>query len=199
MAHFGYSAVAILMAIESACIPLPSELIMPVAGWMTVTNPDRFTVFGAGVAGAVGCVIGSVASYYVGMWGGRPFAEKYGKWVLIRHSDLEAADRFFTKYGNSAIFISRLLPVVRTFISFPAGVSRMNILTFTIYTFIGSLPWCTGLAYAGKLVGGNFEKISGYFHGADVVIGVIIVAGLAYYIYHHVKPEHPKCKTKGGE
>ncbi len=199
MAALGYPAVAALMAIESACIPLPSELIMPVAGWMTITHPDQFTVFGSGLAGAVGCVIGSIVAYYAGMWGGRPFAEKYGKYILVRSSDLDAADRFFNKYGNAAIFISRLLPVVRTFISFPAGVSRMNVFTFSIYTFLGSLPWCVGLAYAGKLVGGNIKKISHYFHGADIVIGVIILACLVFYIYHHVKPEKHKCKTKSGE
>lgn len=188
----GYAGVAFLMAIESACIPLPSEVIMPFSGYLTIpshTNPNPLSLFGVAVAGALGCVIGSVASYWVGLYGGRPFIERYGKYVLIRHKDLDTADRWFAKYGNAAVFISRLLPVVRTFISFPAGIARVKFTTFVIYTFLGSLPWCYVLAYVGRTLGKNWPALRNYFHNADIVIGVLVIAGIAFFIYHHMKPE----------
>jgi membrane protein DedA with SNARE-associated domain len=191
----GYAGVMLLMAIESACIPLPSEVIMPFSGYLTIqshANPNPMSLFGVAVAGALGCVVGSVASYFVGLYGGRPFVERYGKYILIRHKDLDTADRWFAKYGNAAIFISRLLPVVRTFISFPAGIARVRFSTFVIYTFIGSLPWCYALAYVGRALGKNWTSLRGYFHNADIVIGVVIIVGIALFIYHHVKPEKKK-------
>ena len=190
----GYYGVVLMMGIESACIPLPSEVIMPFGGYLVFKNPTTFTILGMGVAGAIGCVWGSVLAYCVGMWGGRPFVEKYGKYVFIKHKDLDTADRFFAKYGSAAIFVSRLLPVVRTFISFPAGVARTNFTKFLLYTFLGSLPWCYALACVGYHLGAKWENIKTYFHGADVVIGVVIVVGLAFYIYHHIKPEKPHKK-----
>lgn len=193
----GYAGVVLLMAIESACIPLPSEVIMPFSGYLTIqttANPNPMSLFGVSVAGAVGCVLGSVAAYFAGMYGGRPFIERYGKYVLIRKKDLDSADRWFAKYGNTAVFISRLLPVIRTFISFPAGIARVKFSTFVVYTFIGSLPWCYALAYIGRILGKNWTSLRNYFHNIDIVIGVILVAGIAYFIYHHVKPEK---KEKG--
>jgi membrane protein DedA with SNARE-associated domain len=187
----GYWGVVLLMGIESACIPLPSEVIMPYGGSLVAARPEQFTIWGMGLAGALGCVWGSIVAYFVGMWGGRPFVEKYGKYVLVKQRDLDKADHWFGKYGNWAIFFSRLMPVIRTFISFPAGIARMNFPQFVIYTFLGSLPWCIGLAYVGKLLGNNWQNIKGYFHGADVIIGIVIILGLAFYIYHHVKPEKP--------
>lgn len=180
MDSLGYAGIAILMAIESACIPLPSELIMPYAGWMV--SQGKLGLVGAGAAGAVGCVLGSWIAYYVGMWGGRPLAEKYGRYVLFSRKDLDRADRWFARWGLWAAFVSRMLPVVRTFISFPAGIARVPIVPFTILTFVGSFPWCLLLAYAGKLLGDNWRHIKDYFHGADVVIGVLILAGLAWWI-----------------
>lgn len=185
----GYLGVVLMMGIESACIPLPSEVIMPFSGYLTVVSPDKFTLIGVAVAGAVGCVVGSIAAYYAGLWGGRPFVERYGKYILIRKRDMDKADRFFAKYGNAAIFVSRLLPVVRTFISFPAGVARMNMPTFVIYTFLGSLPWCYALAYVGRVLGKNWTDIKTYFHGADAIIVGVCVVFLALFIYHHLKPE----------
>jgi len=192
IAALGYLGVVIMMAIESACIPLPSEVIMPFAGYLTIKtaqNPQPMTLVGAAIAGALGCVIGSIISYYAGYYGGRPFIEKYGKYVLIRTRDLDRADAWFAKYGNAAIFISRLLPVVRTFISFPAGVARMRMSTFVAYTFLGSLPWCYTLAYVGRTLGERWDSIKSYFHGADVVIIAAVALGIAFYIYHHLKPE----------
>ena len=142
-----------MMGIESACIPLPSEIIMPFGGYLVYSQPAKYGIWMMGVAGAFGCVLGSVLAYYVGMLGGRPLVEKFGKYILIRHKDLDKADAFFEKFGDWAIFISRLLPVVRTFISFPAGVSKMPFWKFIIFTFLGSLPWCIVLAWIGKALG----------------------------------------------
>ena len=182
-----------LMAIESACIPLPSELIMPLAGWMLIENqtlPVTYTLL-AGVYGALGCVIGSVIAYGVGMWGGRPFLEKYGKYILISGRDLNLADRWFEKRGDWVIFVSRLLPVVRTFISLPAGIARMHFVKFLIYTFLGSFIWCAGLAYGGYLLGEHWEQIRTVMRPFDPLIGALLIALIAFYIYRHIKHSDP--------
>ena len=181
----GYLGIVILMGIESACIPLPSEIIMPFSGYLVFRGD--FELFRVGLAGAFGCVVGSVPAYYLGLYGGRPLVERYGKYVLISHRDLDVADRWFERYGDWAIFFSRLLPVVRTFISFPAGVARMNFTRFVIYTFIGSFPWCLGLAYVGMKLGENWDTLGVYFHRFDIVIGILIALGVIYYIWHHLK------------
>jgi len=177
------------MAIESACIPLPSELIMPLAGWMLIKEKSLAAIYTlvAGAYGALGCTIGSIIAYAVGMWGGRPFLEKYGKYVLISRRDLDLAVQWFDKRGSWAIFISRLLPVVRTFISLPAGIAKMHFAQFLIYTFIGSFIWCTGLAYGGYLLGEHWEQIRTVMRPFDLSIGVLIIALIAFYIYRHVK------------
>jgi membrane protein DedA with SNARE-associated domain len=181
----GYAGVILLMAIESACIPLPSEIIMPFSGYLVFRG--EFGLYWVGLAGAFGCVVGSVPAYYLGLYGGRPLIEKYGKYVLVSHHDLDLADRWFGRYGDWAIFFSRLLPVVRTFISFPAGVSKMNVPRFIIYTFVGSFPWCLGLAYIGMKLGENWDTLGAYFHKFDIVIGILIAAGAVYYIWRHLK------------
>jgi len=183
----GYWGIILTMGIESACIPLPSEIIMPFSGYLVFSG--RFSLVGVSVAGALGCVVGSVAAYWIGIWGGRPFIQKYGKYVLISHKDLATADLWFEKYGEWAIFFSRLLPVVRTFISLPAGIARMNFFKFILYTFVGSLPWCFMLAYVGKILGENWENIRIYFRRADIFIGIIIALGIFYFLYRHLKPE----------
>ena len=175
------------MAIESACIPLPSEIIMPFSGYLVYTG--RFNLFWVSVAGAFGCVVGSVVAYWAGILGGRPFMERYGKYILISHRDLDTAERWFKRYGDWAIFFSRLLPVIRTFISLPAGIAKMNFPKFILYTFLGSLPWCFALAYIGKVLGENWESIRKYFHGADIVIIIIIILGITLFIYRHLKPQ----------
>ena len=184
----GYAGVVLLMAIESACIPLPSEIIMPFSGYLVYTG--RFNLWWVGVAGAVGCVLGSIVAYYIGMYGGRPLIEKYGRYILVSRNDLDLADRWFKKYGEIIVFGSRLLPVVRTFIAFPAGVARMNMSRFIIYTFLGSLPWCLGLAYVGQLLGEQWDKndtLKTWFHRFDFVIGILIVAGAVWWVWRHVK------------
>jgi membrane protein DedA with SNARE-associated domain len=183
----GYYGIFLMMSIESACIPLPSEIIMPYGGYLVSMHPDKYNIWMMGISGSLGEVLGSTIAYHVGMFGGRPIVEKYGKYILVRHKDLDKADAWFTKYGDTTIFFSRLMPVVRTFISFPAGVSKMPFWRFIIYTFLGSLPWCLALAYVGKILGDRWDSIKNYFHGADVVIGVVLAVLLALYIYHHIK------------
>jgi membrane protein DedA with SNARE-associated domain len=184
-----WPGVVVLMGLESACIPIPSEIIMPLAGWMLIRNlnlgPEY--VFMAGALGALGCLIGSIAVYWLGKAEGRPLLEKYGKYILVTHHDLDMADRWFNKYGTLSIFISRLLPVVRTFISLPAGVAEMNYPKFLIYTFIGSFIWCTGLAYAGYVLGDHWEQISTAMEPATPAIVVIIVVLIALYVYRHIR------------
>ena len=195
--HLGYSGIVLMMGIESACIPLPSEVIMPFGGYLVYENPAKYTVWWMGVSGALGCVWGSAVAYWAGMFGGRPFVEKYGKYVLIRTKDLDKADTFFAKHGEVAIFFSRLMPVVRTFISFPAGVSRMHFWRFMIYTFLGSLPWCLGLAWVGKAMGPKWDQVlKPYFHDAHIVIAVVMVVTIALYVYHHVHGEKRYKKGK---
>jgi membrane protein DedA with SNARE-associated domain len=193
ISQLGYAGIVITMGIESACIPLPSEIIMPFSGYLAFTG--RFSLWGVSVAGAFGCVVGSVVAYWVGVCGGRPFLERYGKYVLLSHRDLATADRWFEKYGDWAIFFSRLLPVVRTFISLPAGIARMNFIKFVIYTFLGSLPWCFMLAYVGKIMGENWMSIKVYFHRADLFIGVVILLAIGYFLYRHLKPEKKSTVT----
>jgi membrane protein DedA with SNARE-associated domain len=187
ISFLGYWGIVLTMGIESACIPLPSEIIMPFSGYLVYSG--RFNLLWVSVAGAFGCVVGSVAAYWAGVWGGRPFIERYGKYVLLSHRDLDTAERWFKKYGDWTIFFSRLLPVIRTFISLPAGIARMNFPRFVIYTFLGSLPWCFVLAYIGKVLGENWQTIKGYFRRADVVIVIVIVVGIVFFIYRHLKPE----------
>lgn len=183
----GYPGVIAMMAIESACIPLPSEIIMPFSGFLV--HEKVFNLHLASLSGAFGCAVGSAVAYYAGMKGGRPFLERYGRYVFVRKSDIDRADRWFSKYGEAVVFVSRLLPVVRTFISFPAGVSRMHFGRFILYSFIGSVPWCYFLAYIGKVMGENWTSIRSYFHGADVIIGIVLGIMFVGWLYHHVKPE----------
>ena len=184
----GYSGVVLLMAIESACIPLPSEIIMPFSGYLV--SKGEMNLWLVGLAGAVGCVLGSMVAYWVGMYGGRPLIEKYGRYILVSHHDLDLADRWFRKYGEIIVFASRLLPAIRTFIAFPAGVARMNIAKFIIYTFAGSLPWCLGLAYVGQKLGEQWDKdprLKELFHRFDFVIGILLVLGAGWWIWRHVR------------
>lgn len=181
----GYGGIVLLMAIESACIPLPSEVIMPFSGYLVWRG--EMSLWGVALAGAVGCVLGSIVAYYAGAWGGRPFVEKYGKYVLISHRDLDLADRWFTRHGDITIFVGRLLPVIRTFIAFPAGVSRMKMSRFIIYTFVGSFIWCYGLAWIGFTLGEKWTGLRAYFHDFDLLIGAVLLFAFAWYVYRHLK------------
>ena len=194
----GYGGIVLLMAIESACIPLPSEIIMPFSGYLV--SKGEMNLWLVSLAGAVGCVLGSMVAYWVGMYGGRPLIEKYGRYILISHHDLDLADRWFKKYGEIIVFASRLLPAIRTFIAFPAGVARMNIPRFIIYTFAGSLPWCLGLAYVGQKLGEQWDKdprLKSLFHRFDFVIGALLLLGAAWWIWRHIK--HSKRESAKAE
>ncbi len=181
----GYWGVFIAMTLESACIPLPSEIIMPFSGYVVYQGTTNMTLIGISIVGALGNLLGSLIAYYVGLIGGRPLLEKYGKYVLISHSKLELADKWFARYGYEAVLISRFLPGVRTFISLPAGIAQMDIKKFIIYTFIGSLPWSFGLAYIGVKLGPQWELIRTYFHILDYIVGAGIVIFIGYLIYKY--------------
>jgi membrane protein DedA with SNARE-associated domain len=203
MATLSYAGIAVLMGIESACIPLPSELIMPFAGAMTdpavaaslsstygVQLPV-FNLIAAAIAGAIGCNLGSELAYWVGAKGGRPAILKYGRYLLVSKKEIELADRWFEQRGEIIIFIARLLPVIRTFIAFPAGVARMNRTKFHIYTFVGSVPWCLMLAYVGQRLGvellDEHSPLKHWMHRLDAVIGVVVIVAAAYFVWSRVK------------
>ena len=177
----GYVGVLLAMAIESACIPLPSEIVLPLAGWMVARG--EWELWPAVIAATVGNTLGSVVAYWVGALGGRPIIARYGKYVLVSAHEMDIADRWFAKYGEAAVFFSRMLPVVRTFISFPAGVSRMNFARFIIYSTLGALPWSLALIYAGKLLGDNWIVVRQSLHGVDYFIAAVVLALVGYFVY----------------
>lgn len=201
LAHFiisvisstGYGGVTFLMAIESACIPIPSEIIMPFAGYLV--QQGQLNLFWVATVGALGCNIGSAVAYWVGAWGGRPFLERYGRWVLLDMKDLDRADRFFHRFGAITVFVGRLLPVIRTFIALPAGISRMPQLKFHVYTFLGSWPWCFLLAYVGVKLGRAWDtdpRFKADFHRFQFSIELLVVAGIAWFLWTHLrKRSHP--------
>jgi membrane protein DedA with SNARE-associated domain len=183
----GYAGIVLLMGIESACIPLPSEIIMPFAGYVVYLG--HMSLFWAATAGAIGCNLGSVIAYWIGAKGGRPLVERYGKWVLMSHHDLDRMTWFFEKYGSITVLLARLLPVVRTFIAFPAGIARMPQLRFHIYTFVGSWPWCFALAYAGMKLGEKWHtdpRFEQAFHRFHLGVEVALVAGIVWFVWSHL-------------
>jgi membrane protein DedA with SNARE-associated domain len=185
----GWAGIVLAMAIESACIPLPSEVTMPLTGWMLIQAKGLsvwHTVW-AGWWGAVGCTLGSVFTYWVGAKGGRPLLERYGKYVLIRTHDIETADRWFGKYGEHTAFFSRLLPVVRTFISLPAGVARMNFVKFTVWTFTGSFIWCWILGWAGYVFGEHWQRVRELMRPFDIPIIIVVLALVGFFIFRRLK------------
>jgi membrane protein DedA with SNARE-associated domain len=185
----GWAGVVIAMAIESACIPLPSEIVMPLAGWMIVSDRGLGWqgVLLAALFGAVGNLIGSAIAYQVGARGGRPFIDRFGKYILLSRRDLDRAERWFGNRGEVTVFISRLLPVVRTFISFPAGIARMNFRRFATYSFAGSFLWCIPLAAIGYHWGPDWERIQHRLQFLDYPIALALMAAVAWFIWHRVQ------------
>lgn len=184
ISSLGLFGIVLMMAIESACIPLPSEIIMPFAGFLV--SLGRFNLVLAATAGAIGCNLGSAVAYAVGQYGGRRFVERWGAYLLITRRELDWADRFFARYGSAAVFIARLLPVVRTFIALPAGIARMPVVKFHIYTFLGSWPWCFALAYVGMKLGQAWESdptLHSLMHRFDVAIVALLVIGIGFYVW----------------
>jgi membrane protein DedA with SNARE-associated domain len=178
---FGYPGIILLMTLESACMPVPSEIVMPFAGF--AVQQGRLEFFAVGMAGAIGCLIGSVLSYVVGYYGGRPLLEKYGRYILISPHEIDMAHRWFERYGVATVFIARLLPIVRTFVSLPAGIARMDFKKFAVYSFVGSLPWCYALAYAGVILGENWDTLEDYWIYFDILTVIGIVMFIAYVGY----------------
>ncbi|MDO8562572.1 MAG: DedA family protein [Candidatus Limnocylindria bacterium] len=190
---FGYVGVAAAMAIESAAIPLPSELILPFAGWSVsrgVVEPltgAPWTYWGAVVAGVVGNTVGSLVAYAVGMYGGRPLLERWGRYVLISTHDLDLADRWFARYGDATVFFSRMLPVIRTFISVPAGVARMPLWRFTAFSLAGAVPWVMLLVWGGTLLGDHWLELKHALRGLDYLIAAGLVALVGLFVWRHVR------------
>lgn len=184
----GYLGVMLLMGIESACIPLPSEVIMPFAGYLVYTG--RFNLLWAATAGAIGCNLGSIIAYEIGRYGGRPLVERYGSYILMGRHELDRAEHFFQRFGSTAVFIGRLLPVIRTFIALPAGIGKMPRLRFHIYTFIGSWPWCFALAWVGMKLGERWEtdpRLKQWFHRLDAVIVLLVLIAIIWFVRSHWK------------
>lgn len=184
----GYAGVAFLMAIESACIPLPSEIIMPFAGYLVSTG--RLELYAVATAGAIGCNLGSIPAYALGQYGGRAAVLRFGRYVLMSVDDLDRAERFFARFGAAAVLIGRMMPVVRSFIAFPAGMARMSHLRFHVYTFIGSWPWCFGLAWVGMKLGDHWRtdpRLSHLLHRLDFLIVGVGLAAVAWFVWHRLK------------
>jgi membrane protein DedA with SNARE-associated domain len=184
----GYFSVVLFMAIQSACIPIPSEVIMPLAGY-ALAHTQLDLILLATVA-SLASNLGSIPAYWVGARGGRPMVERYGSYLLLSRRDLDLVDRFFDRYGSITVLIGRMLPIVRTFIAFPAGVAKMNQLRFHIYTFIGSWPWCYALAWVGMKLGAQWDtdpRFKAIFHRFHVAVELVIVAAFVWFVISHWK------------
>jgi membrane protein DedA with SNARE-associated domain len=176
------------MIFESACIPIPSEIIMPFSGFLASTG--RFTLFWVTFFGALGNLTGAVITYLIGYYGGRPFVLKYGKYFFIKEKEVHHAEKFFARWGDFAVFLARNLPIIRTFISLPAGVAEMNFWKFSIYSFLGSIPWCFALAYIGFILGNNWMIIRKYGDILDIVVAIAIlffIFKIIFDYYHNNK------------
>ncbi len=189
ISSWGYVGIVVCMTIESACIPLPSEIIMPFSGYLVSTG--RFTLWGVALAGGVGNVLGSWIAYWAGMWGGRPLAERLARWRVIRVADYDRGNHWLQKHGTAVAFWSRLLPIVRTFISFPAGAARVPFLRFTIYTFAGSVIWSLLLAWVGVVLGEHWHDIKNFMRGFDVVVVIAFLVLFVVWARHHFRKETP--------
>ncbi len=195
MAGGGYGVIVFLMALESMVAPVPSEAVMPFAGFLIVEG--RFSFAGVIVWSTVGSIIGSLISYYMGAWGGAPFVRRFGRYLLLDESHLDMTERFFAKYGDKAIFICRFIPVVRHLISIPAGIGKMNVVKFSIYTVIGAGLWNAFLAYVGYILKENWTVVRAYSEIVDVIVVVgLIVVGIVF-IRQQIK--HARARRKGGQ
>ncbi|WP_088188457.1 DedA family protein [Desulfosporosinus sp. FKA] len=182
---FGYLGVFLAMAIESACIPLPSEIILPFTGYMVFLG--RFTLWQATLAATLGNLFGALIAYYIGLWGGRPFIKKFGRYIFIRERELSNTEKLFERRGELTVFLGRLLPVVRTFISLPAGIARMNALKMAVYTVAGALPWCLLLIITGQKLGENWNTLKPLFHRLDLIVALLILLLLGFWIIRKKK------------
>lgn len=181
----GYPGIFVLMLVESCGIPMPSEVIMPFSGFLVADG--RMTLVLITLAGTFGNLAGSLLAYWIGWKGGRPLIEKYGKYILISKHDLDLADNWFKRFGDFAVFFGRLLPVVRTYISFPAGISKMNVWRFSAFTFLGALPWTLLFGWLGVKMGANWEMIREKLHSFDMAILVAVIVVIVLYVLRHLK------------
>ena len=188
----GYAGVGLLMAIQTIAIPMPSEVIIPFAGSLVAAG--RFSLVGIALTGGLGSSLGAAVAYFIGYKGGRPLVEKYGKFVLISRRDLQMADNFFAKHGTKAAFFGMLLPVVRSFISFPAGISKVKFWKFEIYVFLASFIWSLALGYIGMKLGQNWMTLRDKFKGLDYIIVALIILGAAWWIWRHMKNRNKEIK-----
>lgn len=183
--HFGYVGIVALMALESACIPIPSEVIMTFSGYLASTHV--MTLIGITLAGTLGSVLGSLVAYALGVYGGQPFLARYGRYILISHRDLDRAHRWFGRYGQAAVFAGRLLPVLRTFISVPAGVAGMPLVPFIVYSAAGSFVWCAMLGWVGLRLGRHWRALAPYMHGIDIGVAVMTAAFIVVTLVRHAR------------
>ncbi|MGH9487905.1 MAG: DedA family protein [Terriglobales bacterium] len=195
IAHLGYAGVVLLMILEAACIPVPSEVILTFSGFLVSTG--RLELVAAGLAAAIGNSIGSMIAYTVGYYGGPPVAHRYGRWLLIAPGDLTRAEAWFRKRGDITVFICRMLPVVRTYIALPAGVARMPVVRFNLYTFIGSLPWCFALLFVGDRLGQHWQAVAPWFHQFDAIWAPVVAVLIALAVWHHVRRFRREVKKEG--
>ena len=177
------------MALETVIFLIPSEAVMTFAGWLLVKDkglgPEWIVL--AGILGGLGSTIGSLLFYYVGVLGGRPVLARFGRYFFISEDEVESAERFFARWGTWAVFFGRMVPLVRSFISIPAGVARMDIKLFTIYTFLGSVIWATFLAALGYKLGENWEDLRDFLGPADIIVAAVLAAGTLWYFYKQIK------------
>lgn len=180
-----YGGVFFLMLLESCGLPIPSEVIMPFTGFLVAGGGMNFWL--AVLAGTFGNLFGSLLAYYIGFKGGRPLIEKYGKYMLLSKHDLDSADKWFSGHGDSTVFIGRLMPIIRTYISFPAGIAKMNIKKFCFYTFIGALPWAALFAWLGMKLHNHWQVIHEKFNSFTLFFGILIIVLIILYIWRHLK------------
>ena len=188
IASGGYASVILLMAIQSACIPIPSEVIMPLAGYALAHNQTQLIILAT--LASLASNLGSIPAYWVGARGGRPMVERYGSYLLLSRHDLDRVDSFFDRFGSIAVLLGRMLPIVRTFIAFPAGVAKMNQFRFHLYTFIGSWPWCYALAWVGMKLGDSWNtdpRFKAVFQRFHLGVEVFLVAGVIWFVTSHWK------------
>lgn len=192
-ATLGYAGVVLAMTIESAAIPVPSELILPLAGFSIARGvPEPLTgaawsYWGAVVAGVAGNTIGSLIAYAVGALGGRPLLERYGRYVLISRHDLDLADRHFARYGDVTVFFSRMLPIVRTFISIPAGIARMPLHRFVAFSVLGAIPWVMLLVWGGVVLGEHWTDLKQSLKGLDYLVAAALALLVGLFLWRHLK------------
>jgi len=181
----GYFGTFFLMVLTACGIPFPSEVTMPFSGFAVAEG--KLIFFWVVTAGVSGDLVGALLAYWIGFRGGRPLVEKYGKYILLSKHDLDMADKWFKNYGSITTFFGRMIPILRTYISFPAGISKMDVKKFALYTVLGAIPWLTFLTYMGVIMGENWERIREYLRSVDLAVGIFIVLFLAWYVWRHIK------------